>query len=672
VKGSSKISGPEGRPVVTPDHADLDDRLARLDPLIERAASALRTFSPPRVDAFLRESLAELPDDPRTVVSVTATARAFFALFEYLRMNAENRRLTAAHVEIAAKLARIADTVLSDREAMAWSVNDRNMFTASQFLLAASVVQNLQPLTEQAVAKIDRILEAAAEIAEMSAVDVEAWRGGRMAEKDVVHDFITLHIVRGIDAFRRSTGSRWQFPLALAQRVRDDVIRQLGFREGGMQHRFDPAELIFSVVLLNRTDLPEVSRLTKRALENVSELQTEDGAWTTARVISYRADKLLHVPSHEVALALSGLLIRDLAAGGTGLAPIVTPMLDKSIALVEATYEKTTEPPGFAGWANDRAQSDGTVESWVTAVVLTFLLQYREALLLRAQNDILAKYRRRVDPASPPEHEWPDLAPALAKTGTLLSANRPVSDPTRAGNLVERLEQKFLEPVVKSVVRKPRKTSLLLYGPPGTRKTTFVASIAQRLGWPMLTLTPPDFLKFGGLEGFEKAADEIFEDLMRLRRVVVLFDECEDFFKRRTADARTETRTVGAFITAGMLPRLQDLHDRGWVIFVLATNAEPDELDPAVQRPGRFDFLLKLDHPPLAAQLRYLRRGGSGERVASAVHALADESQPELRVPFKVLDDLVAFADERKDASVEDLVNELRNRLQRDAPPRMA
>lgn len=40
---------------------------------------------------------------------------------------------------------------------------------------------------------------------------------------------------------------------------------------------------------------------------------------------------------------------------------------------------------------------------------------------------------------------------------------------------------------------------------------------------------------------------------------------------------------------------------------MLATNSELRELDEAAIRPGRFDFQLKMDHPVLAAQDRYVR-----------------------------------------------------------------
>jgi SpoVK/Ycf46/Vps4 family AAA+-type ATPase len=185
-----------------------------------------------------------------------------------------------------------------------------------------------------------------------------------------------------------------------------------------------------------------------------------------------------------------------------------------------------------------------------------------------------------------------------------------ISDPSRNGVLERNLREKVLHPITKNWIRRPAKASFLLYGPPGSRKTSLVKTMAITLGWPLIILSPPSFLSDGGLEGFEASADKIFRNLMRLRRVVILFDECEDFFKIRQPSNKQqiESRTIGAFITSGMLPRLQALRDQQWVLFFLATNSELNEFDPAVIRPGRFDYAERLGYPEFDAQLRYLAK----------------------------------------------------------------
>ena len=179
----------------------------------------------------------------------------------------------------------------------------------------------------------------------------------------------------------------------------------------------------------------------------------------------------------------------------------------------------------------------------------------------------------------------------------------------------------------------------------------------------------------------------MFSDLQNLRRVVVLFDECEDFIKRRgpshpssatrtttstrdrealdpgtnrggAASPSPESRTIGAFITSGMLPRLQSLHDSQWILFAVATNSSLEELDSAAIRPGRFDFTIDMHYPRLAAQLRYLENKREilkigptvawSELTAAAVKAIADRTKDASMqgtdgVPWTLLDDVATY-----------------------------
>jgi SpoVK/Ycf46/Vps4 family AAA+-type ATPase len=140
-------------------------------------------------------------------------------------------------------------------------------------------------------------------------------------------------------------------------------------------------------------------------------------------------------------------------------------------------------------------------------------------------------------------------------------------------------------------------------------------SIAESLGWPLLTVTPSVLLR-SGLEGFEQRSDKVFSNLMAIRRAVVFFDECEELIRRRAEDTegeRTPVRTMAAFTTPGMLTRLQDLRGTAWVIFAFATNAAVKLLDNAATRHGRFDVELKLLYPTREARRRYvLRRLANG------------------------------------------------------------
>src|SRR5206468_4515367 len=95
--------------------------------------------------------------------------------------------------------------------------------------------------------------------------------------------------------------------------------------------------------------------------------------------------------------------------------------------------------------------------------------------------------------------------------------------------------------------------------------------------------------------------------------------EYEEFFRRRKDDMETtgflpevDNRTVAAFMTSGMLPRLQELHDEQRCLIFLATNF-PETIDPAVRRSGRFDFRQNIGHPSVARVIAYLKYVNSDE-----------------------------------------------------------
>jgi SpoVK/Ycf46/Vps4 family AAA+-type ATPase len=92
--------------------------------------------------------------------------------------------------------------------------------------------------------------------------------------------------------------------------------------------------------------------------------------------------------------------------------------------------------------------------------------------------------------------------------------------------------------------------------------------------------------------------ERIFYLLKRLTDAVVLFDEFElmvldrDFNEGVARFAGWET----GLVTDVMLPHLQELHDDGRIIYVLATN-NIEKIDSAIWREGRFDYRLPVGPP---------------------------------------------------------------------------
>jgi ATP-dependent 26S proteasome regulatory subunit len=137
-------------------------------------------------------------------------------------------------------------------------------------------------------------------------------------------------------------------------------------------------------------------------------------------------------------------------------------------------------------------------------------------------------------------------------------------------------------------------SAVILFGPPGTGKTTFAKAIAGRLGWPFVEVFPSQ-LTGGDAHGRAGALRQLFERLMYLDNVVVFIDEVEDI-----ASAR-QTRPETHVIANELLKVIPQFRDGGSRLLVCATNSIRD-LDHAFTRPGRFDYLLPVGPPDATAR----------------------------------------------------------------------
>lgn len=714
----------------------LDGRIEDLDEWIERAADSLLTFATQNESGFRRNSMEEKGS------ASTSTARSLFALHEYRCFLREECRKIPPTLDKTLRrvfkkwvLQELGTpggiTRMSDD-----SENGPNRFTDSHVAIVLGFAEsmaadlNLEKDYESVRSCVNRVRGTLARQLRTEVEDTGIL--GLKAKDQAAHHFVTLHAIRAIDV----SGQEIKDPRRIRSRVSATVLEQLGYHAADVMARFDPGALVFSTALLGRFKAGDREQLTEHAVNVASKVQTDDGAWLSEQVVAANGTSRIYVSSYEVGLGLAYLALRELAYGNAGLARAILPCLEKVMELVRASYipEEAQKDTGdkqqrgpLRGWANDRSRWPGLIESWATASVLSFMLRYRMVMHELRQQLVLARYGASIKKTKE-EIGWPDLElafPPYARPGAQKAADRRIrdklleySDPSDSRALTKALQKEVLGPVIREPGNRPDKASLILYGPPGSRKTSLVKQSALALNWPVLTLSPPDFLGQHGLDGFEGSAARIFNDLMRLRKVIVLFDECEDFFKPRRRpgtnqqennddsleagglpdeqppedehkrgttqkhqDEGVGSRTIGAFLTAGMLPRLQRLRDNRWVIFFLATNIYSlDELDEAVRRPGRFDYADELRHPGVAAQKRYIkehrRKDKLGNRVDTLRAALdirasqlAPKDNPE--VPYAVIDYLIAgILDNGWRCSRDHVASRLRDRMDEvDRPP---
>jgi SpoVK/Ycf46/Vps4 family AAA+-type ATPase len=132
--------------------------------------------------------------------------------------------------------------------------------------------------------------------------------------------------------------------------------------------------------------------------------------------------------------------------------------------------------------------------------------------------------------------------------------------------------------------------SIVLFGPPGTGKTTFAKAIASRLEWTFVEVFPSRLASHpAGLAG---ALRETFATISELEHTVVFIDEVEEIASRRQGEPPSPTQGV----TNELLKIIPAFREQPGRLLICATNFIR-ALDAAFLRHGRFDYVIPIGLP---------------------------------------------------------------------------
>jgi len=144
---------------------------------------------------------------------------------------------------------------------------------------------------------------------------------------------------------------------------------------------------------------------------------------------------------------------------------------------------------------------------------------------------------------------------------------------------------------------------VLLHGPPGTGKTLIAKAVANETDASFVTISGPEIMsKFYGEP--EARLREIFNQAEQNAPAIILIDEIDSIAPKRAE--MTGERMVERRLVAQLLALMDGLKSRGSVIVIGATN-QPNLLDEALRRGGRFDREIEIGVPDRDGRLEILQ-----------------------------------------------------------------
>lgn len=413
--------------------------------------------------------------------------------------------------------------------------------------------------------------------------------------------------------------------LSCAKVSSDNLCRQLAYRAAGDSSSFDAVRLAYSLLTYIRSTesladmagrelvagegaAPETKvaplnrKLTKAGLAAYFREQNSNGLWDKGQPIymSFREGK---------GRDMGGAFVFSVNTLGSLLCALPAEAFRSHLGALERTLEwieghralemitdrcdpDTGQCYGkpLKGWSSPHHADTGP-QAWPTAQVLKCVSWMSRSIRQLMHNDVLEEFE----------------GIAFSKKGIraegwdrLLDTDLGARCDKGCRTIKSVLQERVIGPFSKSIDNPSYGAaySAILFGPPGTAKTTICEALAQRMGYDFLVIDTAAFLA-DGLTNVAARIRYIFSRLMALDKCVILFDEIEEFaLDRETPGLSMESR----MLTTSMLTAINDLRRTKKSIFFVATN-RLRAFDSAITRPGRFDMQLFVGTPNLESRV---------------------------------------------------------------------
>ena len=225
-----------------------------------------------------------------------------------------------------------------------------------------------------------------------------------------------------------------------------------------------------------------------------------------------------------------------------------------------------------------------------------------------------------LEPATPlmlPNDLGPERPPPPPKA-------EPVSDTTFKDiggmeTLKEQIRLNILYPIQKPEIYKAYGKKIgggiLMYGPPGCGKTHIARATAGELGANFYIMGLQDILsKWVGET--EKSISGLFEVARATAPAVIFIDEVDALGTKRSDIQSASIR----WMVSQLLMEMDGITSRNEQVLVLGATNAPWNVDSAMRRPGRFDRILFVPPPDVAARVQILEIHCRGRKLEARLN----------------------------------------------------